>query len=67
MAYKIVAALPSDTLADLSSEGTINKNALDYLQKTAPDKYAEVQKLADDKMKINNINANNKRLFDKAN
>jgi len=66
-AYQKINGMPSSSIADLNANGDIAPSLLDSLAKLNPTKYAEVVKLTDDKIKVNNINQSSERLFNKAN
>lgn len=64
--YTKTNSLPSQTIATLNAVGDMNQWALEYLQQTNPEKYAEVMRLTDSTIKINNINGSAQRLFNKS-
>ncbi len=64
--YSAMNSIATSQLASLNASGKMAQWALDYLQKTNPTKFAELQELTNQKIAINNINQSSKRLYDKS-
>ena len=64
--YQKLNNLSASTIADLNAGWWVTPAILNYIQKTNPEKYAEIQKLTDDKIKIDNINSTWERLYNKS-
>lgn len=65
-AYQKINAMPAQSIADMNVAGLIDQKTMDRLAQLNPQKWAEVNKLTDNGIKIDTINQASERLYNSA-